>query len=34
VGLRGLCKGRGLFFFMDKEMKIVNWAQDFLCSTE
>ena len=32
---RGHTKSRGLqFFFMEKEVRIINWEQDFLYTTE
>jgi hypothetical protein len=29
VGQRSHVKSRGLYFFMEKETKIVNWEHDF-----
>ena len=35
MGQRGHSKSRGLLFFsMEKEMKIINWEQDSLYTTE
>jgi len=32
VGQRGHCMCRGLYFFIGKELKIIKWVQDFLCT--
>jgi len=35
VGQRGHTKGRGvIIFYMEREMRIINWEQDSLYTTE
>jgi len=34
MGKRGHCTSTELYFFMEKERKIINWEQDILFNTE
>jgi exonuclease III len=33
-GVVHMCKSRKLYFFLDKETKIINWEKDFVYITE